>query len=107
MTTWLVSRHPGAVEWLRRRYPAPDIDVVAHLDISAIRAGDRVMGTLPVQAIAEIWARGGTYLHLAIPMHPADRGRELSAADLDRLGARLECYYAERRPPPDHNTPDE
>jgi CRISPR-associated protein Csx16 len=98
MKTWLVTRHPGAREWLARRFDPASIQVVAHLDINVIHTGDQVVGTLPVQAIAEIWARGGVYHHLTFAMAPEHRGRELSAADLDALGATLQCFYAEHRP---------
>lgn len=103
MNTWLVTRHPGALEWLSRRFDPASSHVVTHLDIDAIRAGDRVVGTLPVQAIAEVCAHGAVYLHLSFAMAPEHRGRELSADDLDALGATLERFYAERRP--DAGTP--
>lgn len=102
-TTWLVSRHAGAQEWLLRRYPRAESRIVAHLDVTAVQNGDRVIGTLPVQAIADICARGATYIHLTIPMAPVHRGRELDADELDALGATLECFHAEHRPLPDND----
>lgn len=96
MTTWVVSRHSGAIEWLRRRDVRGDAQVVEHLEPNDIAAGDRVIGTLPVQAIAAVCRRGGVYHHLQIPMTRALRGTELTAADLDALGATLEPYYARR-----------
>ena len=44
MTTWFVSRHPGALEWIRQEEVAFDIHV-PHLDIIHITAGDVVIGT--------------------------------------------------------------
>lgn len=97
MTIRLVSRHPGAVAWLRRRYHLTQALLVPHLDVVSIESGDHVIGTLPVQAIAEVWARGATYHHLVIPLTADLRGWELTADELDAAGATLQCFYAERR----------
>lgn len=91
MTTYFVSRHPGAVEWARRRGIAVD-QLVSHLDPQLISATDMVIGTLPVNLAAEVCARGARYMHLSLDLPTEARGQELSAADLDRYGARLECY---------------
>lgn len=97
MTIRLVSRHPGAVDWLRRRHEFTQTLVVPHLDVASLEPGDHVIGTLPVQAIAEVWARGATYHHLVIPLTADLRGQELTADELDAAGATLQCFYAERR----------
>ena len=68
MTTLFVTRHPG----------------------------DVVIGTLPVHIVAEICARGGRYLHLTLDVPPQARGRELTADDMERFGARLEEYEVKR-----------
>ncbi|MDR3352276.1 MAG: CRISPR-associated protein Csx16, partial [Zoogloeaceae bacterium] len=47
MTTYFVSRHPGALEWMRKNR-IPFDDHVAHLDIERIHPGDTVIGSLPV-----------------------------------------------------------
>ena len=91
MTTWFVSRHPGALEWMRREGIAFDAHV-PHLDVGCVAEGDVVIGTLPIHLAARVCARGGRYLHLSLELPPDWRGRELSAADLRRFGARLEEY---------------
>lgn len=95
MTTWIVSRHPGAVEWLRRQGIEAD-KRVAHLEASMVAAGDRVIGTLPVNIIAELCSRGASYFHLDLRLLPEQRGRELSADDMDAAGAQLIQYAAEQ-----------
>jgi CRISPR-associated protein Csx16 len=91
MTTWFVSRHPGAVEWARRL--GLEVDRwVAHLQAADVAPGDVVAGTLPVQIAAEVCARGARYLHLSLDLPAAARGRELSANELERYGARLEGF---------------
>lgn len=95
MTTFFVTRHPGAAAWAREQGLAVD-RAVAHLDPAAVQSGDIVIGTLPVNLAAEVCARGARYLHLSLDL-PADwRGRELSAADMRACGARVEEYRVER-----------
>lgn len=91
MTTLFVSRHPGARDWAAKEGFAVDRQV-AHLDPTTIQPGDVVIGTLPVHLAARVCAQGGRYLHLSLELPLEWRGRELSAADLRQLGARLEEY---------------
>ena len=95
MTIFFVSRHPGAVDWAREQGLAVDC-AVTHLDPDEVRAGDVVIGTLPVNLAAEVCARGGCYLHLTLDLPAEWRGRELSAADMRACGARIEEYRVER-----------
>lgn len=91
MTTLLITRHPGAVEWAARQGLKVDRQI-AHLDPAAIHPGDVVIGTLPVNLAAAVCARGGRFFNLSLDMPPEARGRELSADELERFGARLEEY---------------
>ena len=91
MTTWFVSRHPGAIEWATRHGLAVD-RFVHHLDPALVCGGDTVMGSLPVHLAAAVCERGARYLHLSVELPEPLRGKELSADQLDQLGARLEEY---------------
>lgn len=91
MTTWFVSRHPGAVEWAGRHAVRVDRQV-AHLDAGQVAAGDVVIGVLPVYMAARICARGAKYLNLLLEVPFHLRGTELSADQLEALGARLQTY---------------
>ncbi|TSE30394.1 CRISPR-associated protein Csx16 [Tepidimonas charontis] len=95
MTTYFVTRHPGAVEWAARQGLAVDA-VIAHLDPDEIQSGDVVIGTLPIHLVAQVCARGGRYYNLSLDVSLDARGRELSADDLIRYGARLEEYHVAR-----------
>jgi CRISPR-associated protein Csx16 len=95
MTVFFVSRHPGALEWLGRQGLAVD-QRVEHLDVSRIDPGDTVVGTLPVNLAAQVCAAGARYLHLSLALTPELRGQELSAEDLEALGASLEVYEVRR-----------
>ncbi len=90
--TYFVSRHNGAKEWAIKQGFA-QVEMVSHFDPSVISEGDVVIGTLPVNLIAEINRRGGEYQHLILNLSESDRGRELSAEDMDLLGARLERFF--------------
>jgi CRISPR-associated protein Csx16 len=95
MTVWVVTRHSGAVDWLERRgYGAAR--QIAHLDLALLRAGDHVVGTLPIWLVAELVARGAHYLHLILPLTAEDRGRELTADELEQRGAYLAAFTAAR-----------
>jgi CRISPR-associated protein Csx16 len=96
MTTWFISRHPGALEWMRRN-GVPFDRHLSHLNMAEVRAGDTVIGSLPVNIAAEVCASGARYKHLALKLAAADRGRELSAQELEDYEACLETYLVEKK----------
>lgn len=91
MTTYFISRHPGAYEWAAGEGIVVD-QVLTHFDPECVELDDVVIGTLPIHLAARVCARGGHYLHLSLEIPADGRGRELSAADLRQFGARLEAY---------------
>jgi CRISPR-associated protein Csx16 len=95
MTIFFVSRHPGALEWMQQQR-VPFDRHETHLDIEAIQADDPVIGSLPVNLAAEVCARGAHYRHLSLQLAAADRGRELSASELENYEATLETYFVEK-----------
>lgn len=96
MTTFFVTRHPGAIEWAQRRGLAVDRQL-AHLDPAMVAPGDTVIGILPIHLAARVCERGARYLSLSLDLPPEARGRELSADELDTYGARLEPYVVQAR----------
>lgn len=95
MTTYFVSRHPGARDWAMESGILVD-EVVAHLDTALVGEGDTVIGSLPVNLAAEVCRRGARYLHLSLMLPAELRGRELDAAQMRACGARIEAYHIER-----------
>ena len=99
MTRWFVSRHPGAHDWLAAKGLPVDRQV-PHLHLEDVADGDTVIGTLPMQMVAALCERGVRYVHLALDQPLDARGRELSAEELDRYGARLISYEVREIPAP-------
>ncbi len=97
MTTWFVSRHPGALHWMQAHGPAFDRHV-PHLDLTQVQPGDTVIGTLPVNLAAQVCASGAAYWHLALEAPADSRGRELSAQELQTLGATLQRFVIHHHP---------
>ena len=95
MSTFFISRHPGAVEWADRRGLRIDRHVV-HFDLADIAPGDTVIGSLPVHLAAEVCRRGARYLNLSLDLPAHARGRELTADELELFGARLEPFFVEQ-----------
>lgn len=92
---YLVSRHPGAVTWCQRQGIAVDT-IVPHIDVSIIRPGDMVIGTLPINLAAEIQQLGCRYIHLSLQVPFDLRGVELSSEQLEGIGASLEEFHIKK-----------
>ena len=86
MTKLIITRHTGAVEWLRRR--GIEGEVITHATPDQVR-GRICYGVLPLNLAAlaaEIWA-------IDMPdLEAADRGRDLSPEEMEEAGAELVCY---------------
>ena len=83
----IVSRHQGAIEWLRRRGVVGD--VITHISDPSVVAGKVVVGNLPMH-LAAAADRVGV---IAMPDLPAEkRGQDLTADEMENFGARLEWY---------------
>lgn len=91
MTIYFVTRHRGAVDWAREQGMAVD-QMVTHLDTAAVAAGDVVIGSLPVNLAAEVCAKGARYFHLILDLPLEMRGKELTALDMNAVGARIQEF---------------
>jgi len=86
MKTIFVSRHQGAIDWVKSQ-PFHIDQYTHHLCGSDIHEPVIVLGTLPIHVAAIITASGGRYLHLKIETPPEKRGQELTSQDLTRYNA--------------------
>lgn len=91
MTVWFVSRHPGAVEWLKGS--GIKVDRIAdHISPDEVVAGDIVYGVLPLHIISDICEKGARFFALDFNMNLAQRGRDLTKSELDSLKCKLQEY---------------
>ncbi|MFV2029260.1 CRISPR-associated protein Csx16 [Neisseria sp. S1] len=89
---YFVSRHEGAIEWMKQQ-PEWRVDrFVRHLDPVYVRPGDVVLGTLPLHLAAEVCARGAAFYFLTLPQTESRRGSEYSVEEMERLGCRLQRF---------------
>jgi len=95
MTIWFVSRHPGAIEWVKRRSLAID-RFVSHLDLTAVRPGDLIFGNLPVELAAEVCRLGARFFALCLSVSAEQRGLDLTADDLEALQADFQEYQVSK-----------
>lgn len=95
ITTYFISRHQGAKDWAKSQNIQVDI-VQSHLDIQKIQTGDTVIGTLPINLVAELCLRGASYYHLSLNLTEQLRGKELTAEDMIKAGAKIEQFSAEK-----------
>lgn len=97
MTTWFISRHPGAIAWASEQGLRID-QHLTHLDTARIQRGDTVIGTLPVNLAAAVCSQGARFFNLSLELPAHWRGRELSADELRQCQARLECFEIQMIP---------
>lgn len=92
---YLVTRHPGALQWMQRLLPGKAAKAMTHLapDFAPSR-GDLVLGVLPPRWVERIARAGAQAWVLEVDLPVEMRGRELTAADLDKQKARLVRYDA-------------
>lgn len=94
--TYFVGRHTGSRDWIQQKGVHID-HFVEHLDIAHTpKAGDTVIGTLPVHLVAALNKKGVKFLHLALTIDADIRGQELSAQQVEQLAPRLDEYLVIR-----------
>ena len=85
---YLVTRHTGAIEWLR----AKGYDGIAepHLERDRITGGNLYIGVLPIPMVKEILDAGSRFFLLVLPdIAFGQRGQEMTPEQMDRAGAHL------------------
>lgn len=96
MATYFISRHQGAIDWIKQQGIKID-HFVAHLDIAQIQAGDKVIGILPIHLAAQVCAKGASFYFLTVNVRPEQRGTELSAEQLSQQQCSIQPYWIEPR----------
>lgn len=90
----VVTRHPGAAEWVQARL-GQSVAVMAHLEIAQIQPATAYYGVFPLHLAEAICRAGSSCWAIRVEVPAALRGQELSAAELDRLQARLVRYVVQ------------
>lgn len=96
MSIYLVSRHKGAVDWMNHTGHLYDTHLKHLTDYQALSAGDTIIGSLPINIVADLNELGVSYQHLSLYIPEHLRGMELTAAQLSALDAKLEPYEVKR-----------
>ena len=99
MTIHVVTRHPGALDWLRSQGVHWDRHH-ERFDGQEIKEADQVIGILPMKVAAQICASGARYHHICMDLPNDQRGSELSQEEMAQFGARLEEYRVAKIPWP-------
>lgn len=88
METIIVTRHPGAIEFVQcRGYTG---EVSEHFMPDMAREGMLIIGVLPVHLIAQVIQTGARFIQVVMPQIPPEmRGVELSPAQMEEFGAQL------------------
>ena len=95
MATFFISRHPGAIDWIKQQ--GVHIDRwETHLQLDDVNRGDVVVGTLPIPMVAALSEKGVRYMHLSVAVPASLRGQELSGDTLFALGATLQAFYVSK-----------
>lgn len=92
MTVWFVSRHEGAIEWMKRQEEWCVDRWVTHLQPNVVESGDVVIGTLPIHLAAEVCNKGAKFFFLKVPQGEEHRGKELSVDDMQSLQCELQQF---------------
>ncbi|WP_227430945.1 CRISPR-associated protein Csx16 [Psychrobacter sp. I-STPA6b] len=102
MTTYLLTRHVGAVKWMQAMGHHYDKHLNHLASYDNLAKGDTVIGSLPINIVADINQLGVKYVHLSLVIPEELRGVELSLEQLIRLEAKLETFSVIRS---DDHTP--
>lgn len=95
MTTFFISRHPGAIDWIKQQGVRID-RWESHLSLSDVAPGDVVVGILPIPMVFALNGLGASYIHLNVEVPASLRGSELSSTELNTMGATLQAYQVRR-----------
>ncbi|MBS9779848.1 MAG: CRISPR-associated protein Csx16 [Moraxellaceae bacterium] len=96
MTTYLVTRHQGAIEWINYMGHAYDSHISHLHDINSLNKGDTLIGSLPINIVADLCERGVNYVHLSLRIPEELRGKELTVEQLANIDAKLERFEVKK-----------
>ena len=98
MAKILITRHAGAVEFCKHKGIRVEMhDTHLNKEIQqALKAGDCVIGTLPINLVADLTARGIKYMHFSLEVPAELRGQELTLQQMIDCNATIEEFAVTR-----------
>lgn len=95
MAVYAITRHAAAAEWLIKQ--GYDATVISHADddfwSDTLRAGDVLIGTLPMHLAAQAVAiTGKPFGFLSVNVPPDLRGTELTMDQMIQCNARIDWF---------------
>lgn len=99
---YLITKHPGADEWCEGK--GIKTTRLRHLDVTRIKQGDIVIGTLPMNLASAVQRFGARYFHIALHLTPRFRGRQLNLDEMKQCDARLIEYIIQEADNGNHET---
>jgi len=90
--TIIVTRHRGAVEWLRKKYGSlvQGAKAVTHINPDDVPRLTAVFGVLPITLAKQLLDRDCAVFLIQMPNVPRElRGQELTAEMMEKYGAKL------------------
>lgn len=89
----IVSRHAGAIRWLKEKKSLENSEIAEHFsaeDIQILAKGDKVYGTLPMPMVAEVLEQEAEFFLIVLPgVAFSQRGNELTPDEMEKAGAKL------------------
>ncbi|MFZ2560458.1 MAG: CRISPR-associated protein Csx16 [Candidatus Nanoperiomorbaceae bacterium] len=95
MTVYFITRHAGALAWAEQKKLHYDVHCEHLVDLELLKAGDIIIGTLPINMVYLLNVRGVRYIHLSLQIPPELRGVELNVEQLQACQATLEEYQVQ------------
>ncbi len=92
MATWFISRHQGAIDWMKTQSIVVD-HWEKHLDITQVSVGDVVIGTLSLVMAAQVLQKKARYISLVLPLSLTERGKEHTSQTMINHGAYLQEFF--------------
>lgn len=88
MAIYIITRHEGAVEWLRSK--GYEGDVISHLEDGQITGGNVYIGVLPIPMVKAVLDAGSRFFLLVLPdVAFSQRGKSMTPEEMDHAGAHL------------------
>ena len=96
MTTYFITRHTGALDWASANGVHFDVHLEHLLSFDELKAGDTIIGTLPINMVYQINQLGIHYQHLSLEIPSHLRGVELTAQQLNECKADLQSFIVQK-----------